>query len=65
MEILQNTLSRLQQGSDFRPDDPAVIQIKRQLVRSIAELEMMRESPARPEPEMPALPEPIVVLRMR
>jgi hypothetical protein len=66
IQILRNTLRRLDQGSDFRRDDPAVIQLKRHLVQSIAELEMMKDAPSEPllapESESEA---PITVLRIR
>jgi hypothetical protein len=41
-EILRNTLRRLEESPDFRREDPAVIELKKHIVRSIAELEVAR-----------------------
>jgi hypothetical protein len=45
-EILRNTLRRLEESPDFRQDDPAVIELKKHIVRSIAELEVARSAHA-------------------
>jgi hypothetical protein len=42
VDILRSTLLKLEQMPDFRQDDPAVIELKRHIVRSIAELEIAR-----------------------
>ena len=42
--ILRSTLRQLERELDFRQDDPAVIQLKKHIVQSIAELEVNRES---------------------
>jgi hypothetical protein len=71
VNILRNTLRRLQDGSDFRRDDPAVIHLKRHLVRAIAELEFCRESQSEARSLVPEVGReiqdsaPITVLRMR
>jgi hypothetical protein len=51
LDILRNTLFRLEQTPEFRGDDPAVIELKRHIVRSISEMEVIRASQFRPEPE--------------
>lgn len=43
-EILQSTLQRLEETSDLRQDDPAVIELKKHIVRAIAELEITKAS---------------------
>jgi hypothetical protein len=43
-EILRNTLRRLEESPDFRQDDPAVAELKKHIVRSIAELEVTRST---------------------
>lgn len=43
-DLLQSTLERLEQTSEFRQDDPAVIELKRHIVRSIAELEIAKSA---------------------
>ena len=45
-DILRSTLLKLEQTADFRQDDPAVIELKRHIVRSIAELERVRSAQA-------------------
>jgi hypothetical protein len=45
-QILCNTLKRLAESSEFRQDDPAVNELKRHIVRSIAELEVAKSSQA-------------------
>jgi hypothetical protein len=42
VDILRSTLLKLEQKPDFHQDDPAVIELKRHIVRSIAELEIAR-----------------------
>jgi hypothetical protein len=44
VDILRNTLQRLEETKDFRQDDSAVMELKRHIVRSIAELEVMKGS---------------------
>src|ERR1700688_4656868 len=39
-DILRGTLLKLEQMPEFRQDNPAVIELKRHIVRSIAELEI-------------------------
>ena len=40
IQILTNTLFQLEQTSEYHHDDSAVLNLKRQLVRMIAELEV-------------------------
>lgn len=42
VEILRSTLQKLEANSDFRQDDPAVIELKKHIVRAIAELEIVK-----------------------
>jgi hypothetical protein len=42
IDILRNTLQRLEQEDDFHQDDPAVVELKRHIVQSIAELGVMK-----------------------
>jgi hypothetical protein len=46
VEILRNTLYHLEETKDFQQDDPAVIELKRHIVRSIAELEVIKSAHA-------------------
>jgi hypothetical protein len=66
IDILRSTLSRLEMDSDFRQDDPAVVQLKRHVIQSLAEFESQKNP--RPvlesEPGM-ELESPISVLRLR
>jgi hypothetical protein len=66
IEILRSTLSRLEKDSDFRQDDPAVVQLKRHVIQSLAEFESQKNTHPILEPE-PALEleAPISVLRLR
>ena len=48
--LLRGTLWHLQHIPEFRQDDPAVVYIKRNLLRSIAELELESESTKPDEP---------------
>ncbi len=41
-DILRSTLHKLEQTPDFRQEDPAVIELKRHIVRAIAELEISK-----------------------
>ena len=62
LDILRSTLFRLQQTEEFQQDDPAVVELKRHIVRSISELEVLKTYQSRPESE---LDESVTVLRMR
>jgi hypothetical protein len=42
IEMLQVTLTRLEQTQELSPDDPALLELKQSLVRIIAELEIIR-----------------------
>lgn len=56
-DLLQSTLQRLERNPEFRQDDPALIELKRQIVRAIAELEIAKSEPAASEDEA-AEPDP-------
>lgn len=66
IEILRSTLSRLEDDSDFRQDDSAVVQLKRHILQSLAEFESQKATNSVAEPpsgiEFEA---PISVLRLR
>ena len=66
IEILRSTLSRLETDSDFRQDDPAVVQLKRHILQSLAEFETQKaaEPLSEPQPSI-ELEAPISVLRLR
>jgi hypothetical protein len=66
IEILRSTLSRLETDSDFRQDDPAVVQLKRHILQSLAEFESQKavETVMEPQPGI-ELEDPISVLRLR
>jgi hypothetical protein len=66
IEILRSTLSRLETDSDFRQDDPAVVQLKRHILQSLAEFESQKaaEPVLEPQPSI-ELEAPISVLRLR
>jgi hypothetical protein len=42
IEVLRKTLERLEEHEELNPNDPAVIELKRHLLRIIAELEIAR-----------------------
>jgi hypothetical protein len=44
IDLLRQTIRRLEATTDFRQDDPAVIFLKRNIVQSIAELEVIKDS---------------------
>ncbi len=66
IEILRSTLSRLEKDSDFPQDDPAVVQLKRHVIQSLAEFESQKNPHPvlEPEPTM-EFESPISVLRLR
>lgn len=53
IDILRNTLLRLEETATIQQDDPAVIQLKRHIIQSIAELEVLKDSLPRSEPALP------------
>jgi len=63
VNILQNTLRRLEQKGSFDRDDPAFIHLRRRLILAIAELEEQRdrEPPADRDADVE---EPITLLRL-
>jgi hypothetical protein len=66
IEILRSTLSRLETDSDFRQDDPAVVQLKRHILQSLAEFESQKTTNSVIEPQSGIeLEAPISVLRLR
>lgn len=44
VRLLRSTLERLERSEGLRHDDPALMEIKDSIVRSIAELEIKRDS---------------------
>lgn len=44
IEILRSTLRHLEQDTDFHQDDPAVVQLKRHILQSLAEFESQKSS---------------------
>jgi hypothetical protein len=66
IEILRSTLTRLEKDSNFRQDDPAVVQLKRHVIQSLAEFESQKNDRPllEPEPGM-ELESPISVLHLR
>jgi hypothetical protein len=66
IDILRSTLNRLDKDSGFRQDDPAVVQLKRHILQSLAEFESQKtiEPALEPEPGI-ELEAPISVLRLR
>jgi hypothetical protein len=66
IEILRNTLGRLEKDADFRQDDPAVVQLKRHILQSLAEFESQKDSQPLLESQSGKEAEaPISVLRLR
>lgn len=46
VEILLDTLVELENSRDYQPDDPNLIELKRTLVRTIAQLDLNRDERA-------------------
>jgi hypothetical protein len=46
VEILRKTVTHLEEKSEIGPDDPALGEIKRNLLRVIVELELQKTTPA-------------------
>jgi hypothetical protein len=44
LEILRSTAEKVELNSDLSPDDPAVVEFKRAIMHSIAELEVVASS---------------------
>jgi hypothetical protein len=42
-DILRSTLTKVERSTELNNDDPALLQLKQSLVRSVAELEVKRE----------------------
>ncbi len=51
IDILRNTLRRLEQSEDFSQNDRAVMELKRHIVQSIAELEVVKSAHSEAETE--------------
>jgi hypothetical protein len=43
-EVLRRTLRRIEESPEFRRDDPAIIELKKHIIHSIAELEVARSA---------------------
>jgi hypothetical protein len=63
LQILRSTVEQVEKNSDLAPDDPAVVEFKRTIMRSIAELEtavssvpteVISQTEISPSPESPA-----------
>ena len=66
IEILRSTLRRLEQDAGFPQDDPAVVQLKRHILQSLAEFESQKASQPGLESQHGIEHEkPISVLRVR
>ncbi len=66
IEILRGTLDRLEKDSDFRQDDPAIVQLKRHILQSLAEFESQKNPHPVSEPEHGSeIESPISMLRLR
>jgi len=52
-EILRGTLRRLEEDAEFRQDEPAVVQLKKHILQSLAELESIKDSQYCSEIESP------------
>jgi hypothetical protein len=67
VNVLRNTLRRLEEGGAFTREDPALIHLKRRLILAIAELEVQKTRPAVSGREKPASrrTRPTLVLRLR
>jgi len=50
IDVLRNTLRRLGQTADFQQDDAAVMELKRHIIQSIAELEIIKSAAPDREP---------------
>ena len=44
LQVLRSTLERLEKNRELRPDDPALQQFKRSILRLMADLQLRRES---------------------
>ena len=60
------TLSRVEEDSEFRQDDSAVVQLKRHILQSLAEFESQKSRQPHSEPQPGTeFESPISVLRLR
>jgi hypothetical protein len=49
IELLQETLERLETTQQLKPDDPILLQLKQHVVRTIAELEIQQSGKSKAE----------------
>jgi hypothetical protein len=42
VEVLRSTIVRVEQSADLHPDDPAIVELKSSIVRSVTELEIAK-----------------------
>jgi hypothetical protein len=42
VEVLRSTIVQVEQNADLRPDDPAIVELKSSIVRTVAELEIAK-----------------------
>ena len=47
-QLLRDTIRKLEQSSATLQNDPAMVEVKRQIIRTIAELEIVKEAAAMP-----------------
>lgn len=51
-EVLRLTIIQVEQGTDLRPDDPAIAELKSSIMRTVAELEMRSSPEIGPDEEL-------------
>lgn len=42
VEVVRSTIVQVEQTADLRPDDPAIVELKSSIVRSVSELEIAK-----------------------
>lgn len=42
VEVLRSTIAQVEQNADLHPDDPAIVELKSSIVRTVAELEIAK-----------------------
>jgi hypothetical protein len=49
VEVLRSTIVQVEQTADLRPDDPAIVELKNSIVRTVAELEIAKLQKSTPK----------------
>jgi hypothetical protein len=49
VEVLRSTIVQVEQSADLRPDDPAIVELKNSIVRTVAELEIAKLQKSTPK----------------